>query len=516
MLGRVGLALVAVALSPDYGRAQGASPCPEFRVNTYTTGEQDLPALAADPSGNFVAVWQSNGQDGSAHGIVAQRFSAGGTPSGSEFQVNTYTTGEQRDPHVASDAAGNFVVVWTGAGQDGDGDGIFGQRFDTGGAAQGPEFQVNSLTPAHQVTPTVAADATGNFVVVWVNLPASGFDRDVRGRLFDASGVPRGPDFPVNTYTTGIQAQPSVASDSAGNFVIVWESGGQDGSVAGVFGQRFDVAGTPQGSEFPVNSYTTDSQSSPVVAFDGAGDFVVAWSGEGASGFGIQGRRFHADGVPFGPEFRVSDTPATQVAMTYDSLGGLVAVWEGVDGSKAGVRGRRFSSSGLSLGPEFQVNAFTMGNQRRAAVAAEGSGGFVTAWFNTDGDVSASLDCARLYTVAPCRVLDTRGPPALPLAANTTRTFPVSGLCGIPPGARAVAINATAVNPTEAGDLRLFPAGLPIPNASTLNFRAGVTRANNALVPLSTDGQIAVRCDMVPGSQGHTNLALDVYGYFAR
>jgi len=54
-------------------------------------------------------------------------------------------------------------------------------------------------------------------------------------------GNPLGPEFRVNTYTTSYQSWPAVASDSSGNFVVVWESNFQDGSNSGVFGQRYNM-----------------------------------------------------------------------------------------------------------------------------------------------------------------------------------------------------------------------------------------------------------------------------------
>jgi hypothetical protein len=123
-----------------------------------------------------------------------------------------------------------------------------------------------------------------------------------------------------------------------------------------------------------------------------------------------------------------------------------------------------------------------------------------------------------LFTLPPCRVADTRNPvgpsggPAL--LANNVRSFPVSGVCGIPPSATAVAINIAVVQPTDGGDLRIFPAGGAVPLASALNFRAGIVRANNAIVPLGAGGQITIQNDMPLGSNGTTNLFFDVYGYF--
>lgn len=120
-----------------------------------------------------------------------------------------------------------------------------------------------------------------------------------------------------------------------------------------------------------------------------------------------------------------------------------------------------------------------------------------------------------LFTVAPCRIADTRnavGPSGGPaLSANTVRSFPVTGLCGVPATAKAVAINLAVAFPTNDGDLRIYPTGGAVPLASSLNFRPGVVRANNAVARLGTGGQLSVQCDMPSGS---THFFFDVYGYF--
>jgi hypothetical protein len=132
--------------------------------------------------------------------------------------------------------------------------------------------------------------------------------------------------------------------------------------------------------------------------------------------------------------------------------------------------------------------------------------------------INPSLSCpppVGFFTVPPCRVADTRGAPGPSggpgLKAGATRTFPVTGLCGIPASAKAVAINIAVVLPGRAGDLRLFPGGTTAPLASTINFRQGVVRANNAIMPLGASGEIAVLCDMAFGA---TDFFFDVYGYF--
>ena len=188
-------------------------------------------------------------------------------PAGNEFQVNTYTTGFQYGANaVASDGSGNFVVVWPSNGQDGSDYGIFGQRFSAAGIRLGGEFQVNTYTTNRQYMAAVASDANGNFVVVWQSYGPDGQFSGIFGQRFNALGVRLGTEFRVNTYTTHQQIRPAVSSDASGNFVVVWDSFYQDGNAVGVFGQRFNVAGIPQGTEFRVNSYTTDFQYLPAVA----------------------------------------------------------------------------------------------------------------------------------------------------------------------------------------------------------------------------------------------------------
>jgi len=119
-------------------------------------------------------------------------------------------------------------------------------------------------------------------------------------------------------------------------------------------------------------------------------------------------------------------------------------------------------------------------------------------------------DPGNYFALTPCRVLDTRSPsgpyggPAL--AAGQNRTFLLAGRCGIPASARAVSVNLTITQPTVAGFLTLYPGGTP-PVVSSINYSAGRTRANNAVVGLDGSGQLAIRCGQASGT---THAILDV------
>ncbi len=399
-----GLILVLLLACPRVPAwAQGLPLGTEFQVNTYTTGSQKYPAVATDPSGNFVVVWMSNGQDGSDWGVFGQRFASNGTPLGTEFQVNTYTTGYQGtypSSDVATDGAGNFVVVWHSRGQDGSFEGVFGQRFSNTGARVGTEFQVNTYTRGPQDHPRVASTATGNFVVLWQS-DQDGSDLGVFGQRFDNTGAPLGSEFQVNTYTTGDQRVPAVALDAAGNFVVVWHSP-QDGSFEGVFGQRFDSNGTPVGTEFQVNTYTTGNQEYAAVGSDASGNFVVVWrsgcgNNQDGGGCGVFGQRFASTGARVGTEFQVNTyTTENQFgsASAMAAAGNFVVAWESVanqDGSGYGVFGQRFASSGAPVGSEFQINTYTTGDQGSYPISVAASPhNFVVVWHDGSGEDGSS------------------------------------------------------------------------------------------------------------------------------
>ncbi len=122
---------------------------------------------------------------------------------------------------------------------------------------------------------------------------------------------------------------------------------------------------------------------------------------------------------------------------------------------------------------------------------------------------------AAFYTVTPCRIADTRvapGPAGGPaLAAGSARLFPVAGRCGVPPGARAAAVNVTVTAASAAGHLTLTSPYSVTASVSTLNYRAGQTRANNAIVALEAGGELRVSCAQAFGS---VHVIVDVTGYF--
>ena len=407
-------------MSASCPAAQGFVPQgDEFRANTFTAGTQRYPSMGLGAAGDLVLAWTSAEQDGSGFGVFAQRYDAVGAAQGPEFRVNTATTSFQAYPSVAVDPDGDVTVVWQSFGQDGGHFGVYGQRYAATGEPRGGEFRVNTTTQGSQGGPAVAVDADGDLVVVWSSEAQDGSGYGVYGQRYDAAGAARGGEFQVNTTTEGVQAFPSVAVDADGDAVVVWSSEFQDGSGLGIYGQRYDAAGGAQGAEFRVNEATAGNQSLPSVALDADGDFAVTWSSDeqDGSGGGIYARRYDAGGAVQGAEFQVNTTTVGNQAnptAALDAAGGLVVVWssDGQDGNSYGVYARRYDASGVARSGELPVNTATANFQGFPVVGADARGGVAVVWESLDQDGSEFGVYAQRYGAAPVAA-----EPSVPAAA---------------------------------------------------------------------------------------------------
>ncbi len=504
----------------------------EFRVNTYTTGTQQYSAIAALAGGGFVVTWSSLSQDGSSYGIYGQRYTAAGTADGSEFSVNTYSVGQQSYASVAALAGGGFVVTWTSFGQDGSGAGIYGQRFNAAGVADGSEFSVNTDTIVDQVQSVIAALAGGGFVVTWTSEDQDGSGYGIYSQRYTSTGVADGTEFRVNANTNGAQQYSAIAALADGGFVVTWSSFGQDGSSYGIYGQRYTSAGVADGSEFLVNTFTNFSQVFSSIAALADGGFVVTWTSDGQDGSsnGIYGQRYTSAGLADGSEFLVNTYTASQqvnssVAALVD--GGFVVTWasDGQDGSSYGIYGQRYTAAGLADGSEFLLNETTGGFQAQNPFPLQGltqlaDGSLVATWFgNGTGDADGVF--ARQFAVpAPNQapVVDLNGAGAgFDAAASWTEGG--GGVLLAPAITLSDADSATLTGATVtigtgfvAGDLLRMSGGLSGTTASgiTFSYNAGtgvMTLSGSATV---ADYQAALATLSFKSSNNDPGTARDI------
>ena len=135
--------------------------------------------------------WVSESQDGDGGGVFAQRFSALGAKVGGEIQVNTSFVDDQAQPAIAVLDSGGFVIAWQGY-QPGEGDGIYFQRFNTNGGRLGGEVRANLTLQDQQVSPSIAALSGGGFVLSWQSYAQDGDEWGVYARRFGANGFALG------------------------------------------------------------------------------------------------------------------------------------------------------------------------------------------------------------------------------------------------------------------------------------------------------------------------------------
>ncbi|MFH1755725.1 MAG: FlgD immunoglobulin-like domain containing protein, partial [Candidatus Latescibacterota bacterium] len=273
----------------------------EFQVNTFTYSNQAFPHVAVNPVTNgFVLTWSSAFQDDSHDAAIVRLYDHACNPVTNEIQANEYTFSFQGFSRVDCDASGDFVVVWTSYQQDGSEYTVVGRRFRDTGAPLGNEFIINQYTDSHQDYPDVAVAPGGSFVVVWHSALQDGSSYGVYGRRYNDSGQPIGGEFQINDYITRNQWWPKIAMDHFGSYTVVWQSDNQDGSSRGVFARRYRSDHTTHTNEFAVNTRTNDDQDRPAIASDPAGNLVVVWQSENqdGGGLGIYGQRIETGTVP--------------------------------------------------------------------------------------------------------------------------------------------------------------------------------------------------------------------------
>ncbi len=313
-----------------------------------------------------MVVWESFNADGDGWGIFAQRYTSTGTPDGSEFQVNTTTSQDQRYPDIAMDLDGDHLVVWMDQANDGDGWGVYGQRYDNTNATYLSQFRLSTTTAGHQRNPKVAMTPDGQYVMVWAQVALDGSAFGIYARYYLANGSAISSEIEVVAPAATYVAFPDVAVDPDGNFTVVWQENGSDGAGAGIFARQFDNTGAALASAFQVNTYATNNQSAPVIAMDSAGAFVVAWTsyGQDGDGDGIYAQLFLANGTADGSEFLVSNTTSgsqNHPVVTKTRNGDMTFGWTsyGQDGSFDGAYIRPFTAWGIALDPETRINTTT-------------------------------------------------------------------------------------------------------------------------------------------------------------
>jgi uncharacterized repeat protein (TIGR03803 family) len=470
---------------------------------TGADGSGPMASLILDSSGNLFGTTTSGGTAGD--GTIFKLDT-----SNSLTNLHSFSGADGLSPEapLIVDSAGNFYGTAIGGGSNcppyGCGT-IF--KLDTSNTLT----TLHSFNGADGSSPEAALieDSSGNFYGTTTGSPPT------TGTVFKLDTSNTVTTLHAFTIPEGYSPWGSLIMDFAGNFYGTTLRGGISSSYC-TFGC---------GTVFKLDSSNTltilyaftggEDGSSPYASLimDSSGNlYGTTSSGSGRS----------AGGAIF--EIAVNACPSVSVAPTMLASGQINSLYSQSVSASGGSGPYIYSVTAGSMPTGLFLNSLT-GLISGTPVAA-GSSTFTISATDANrcmGSQSYTLTinaaAVRFYTIEPCRLIDTRRPvgayggPALQ-GSGAQRSFLIDGQCGIPSGAVAASANVTVVGATGGADLRIFPSGTPTPTVSSINFNAGQTRANNAILPMVGNplGSITVRCDIPSGT---TNMLLDINGYFA-
>ncbi|HEV8581044.1 MAG TPA: hypothetical protein VGX68_18415 [Thermoanaerobaculia bacterium] len=346
----------------------------DFQVNTFTLGDQVEPDVTRFPDGSFVVVWN----DIYNSRVKARRYLASGAPAGAEIDVSEAGF-IFSPPQVAARPEGGFAVVW-GSFHD-----ILLRRFDGDGLPLGNAAVVNGPEADVNRHPDVAADSHGNLAVAWYR--DGFFDDFVLLRRFDAAGNPLGEPFQVNSFTTRKPSGAHVALNDSGSVLVTWRE--EIGSHLLV--RRFDGPSGTWSNELRVAARFGGHPFGSAPLLYPEGDGTVVFGDLATTSFGVFAQRLDTAGKPLGDAILVHDefsslTPFDEPDAAVDGAGNAFVVWTHFD-AHDGTRtfGRLFDRSWQPQGDAFAVSAdplFENSEDLEPAVAADAFGGFSVVWSN--------------------------------------------------------------------------------------------------------------------------------------
>ena len=377
----------------------------------FTVDDQDAPAIAPLGDGGWFVVWRDRSDTNDR--LRSRRLDRAGQPIGSELLVVWSPLGIGH-PEVARLDDGRSIVVWPESlpnltDSRLGGQGVRGSFVNLDGMAYGSILEIrDGESPLEELD--VASAPGGGFVVTWVE------SATVWIRTFDSQGAALGEAVAASTLGASVQSPRIARLEGGRGHVVVWASGassGGDTSGESVQWRRLEATGAFAGPQLQANSFTSGNQWYPDVASSSDGGFAVIWHSLPAApvrvpegepiGDGIDLRFFAADGSPRGLETTISFAPGYVVekpALVRGPDGDLTATWVLTSSS---LKARRILDR-HGLGQEVWIEgSYYSGWADAPAIAVDAEGDFAVAWQTNGGsdggdDDGASVQ-ARSFTI---------------------------------------------------------------------------------------------------------------------
>ena len=271
----------------------------------------------------------------------------------SDAEIATTDGSESFYPSIALDPSGKGAVVWQQ--NFGGKNVIYSQRIDTSGKTAGDLIDVGS-NRSDQANPEIAMDSQGNFVITWQAIRNSNWN--IYAKRFDRNGNQLGGELEVCT-TLANQVEPAIDIDSKGNFIICWREFERMLGYFYIHAQRYDEMGCALGEEINVTTVCT-TPTYPRIAIDAQGNFIIGYNGlTGSPTAGdIYARRYNSTGIVIGDEILITNANQVQYldSMAIDSNGNTILAWVDYrNGQDYDIYAARFNSSGVKINGDISV-----------------------------------------------------------------------------------------------------------------------------------------------------------------
>lgn len=404
------------------------------------------PGIALDAENNMVVVWNDR-RNQHDYDIFAQRFTSDCSLIGNNYKINDDVGSlVHSQPDISVDSQGNFAVSWLDhLGENSDELRTKIQQFRADASPIGLDFIVDSQTP--QQYPAIGFDYFDNLFAVWLfkfnrsmhvlgarfqfdgdvrelveektitnwkakeNANAPSFTSDTRGQTFVTWQREMGGKYSIlaqrftarlewlgsqivvnDTSLANERNLPAIASDSSGNFVIVWQELKNENWR--IVGQQFDIYGNKKGANFDIcETGIAGNQEKPMIILNETGVFTVTWQDDRNGHWDIYARRFSFKGQPLGAEFKVNDDigNADQIepVIAGDYNGRFIIAWTDWRTGEADIFAQCYLSDGAPARENFCIPNQNAGTQEHCRIKLHDSR-IYTCWLDDRREVSGN------------------------------------------------------------------------------------------------------------------------------
>ena len=355
-------------------------------IETDNAGGAWTPHIAFDASGNALAVWTQT--DGTRYNSWANRYTAGSGWGTAEI-IETDNAGSANDPQIAVAANGDALAVWHQ--HDGTRMNIWSNRY-TAGSGWGTAALIESDDAGHAFASQVAFDASGNALAVWNQ--DDGTRYNIWANRYTA-GSGWGIAELIETDNAGDAKVPQIAIATNGYAMAVWKQ--SDGTRDNIWANRYTV-GTGWGTAALIETDDAGNAYDPQIALDASGNALAVWSQFDGTNNNIVANRYTAGSgwgtaAPIETDYALN-TGTPQIAL--DADGNALAVWVHSDGTRYNIWANRYTA-GSGWGTAEIIETDNAGSAGSPQIAFDINGNALAVWQQTDNSTEGASTRSNIW-----------------------------------------------------------------------------------------------------------------------